>query len=204
MAFIETIPVREADAGVRAMYERQQAHYGYVPGYAKVFSHRPEVMGRWAQLQAEIKRHMDKRRFELVTFAAASELKSTLCSLAHGKVLTKFLSAAEVCELAAGRLPASLPAHEAAMIRFARVVARDASAVTRQDVQELKDHGFTDAEIFDITATAAARSFWTKVIESLGADADSAFGNIEDDLKQSLMVGRVVEFVSPERLAAAT
>jgi hypothetical protein len=41
MAFIETIPASNIDDEVRAMYERQQAHYGYVPNYAKVFCYRP-------------------------------------------------------------------------------------------------------------------------------------------------------------------
>ena len=57
------------------MYRRQQATWGYVPNYAKVFCHRPEVMARWGALLAEIKRPMDKRRFELVTFVAAHELR---------------------------------------------------------------------------------------------------------------------------------
>ena len=34
MAFIDTIPVHEADDATREMYARQQSHYGYVPGYA--------------------------------------------------------------------------------------------------------------------------------------------------------------------------
>src|SRR5215831_5125361 len=146
------------------MYERQQAHYGYLPNYAKVFCYRPEIMGLWAQLQSGIKRHMDKRRFELVTFAAANALRNTLCSLAHGKVLTQFFSMEDVKAMARGEAPRSLSAAEAAMMAFGRKVARDASAVTAGDVEQLKQHGFTDAEIFDISATAAARSFWTKML----------------------------------------
>ena len=34
--------------------------------------------------------------------------------------------------------------------------------------QELKGHGFSDGEVFDIAVTAAGRAFFTKVIESLG------------------------------------
>src|SRR5262249_24013186 len=67
MAFIRTTTPEEADSIVTAMYLRQQSAWGYVPNYAKVFSHRPEVLARWGQLLAEIKRPMDKRRFELVT-----------------------------------------------------------------------------------------------------------------------------------------
>ena len=90
MAYIETVPSPADNEELRAMYERQQAHYGYLPNYAKVFCYRPEIMGLWAQLQSGIKRHMDRSRYELVTFAAANALRSTLCSLAHGKLLTEF------------------------------------------------------------------------------------------------------------------
>ena len=79
MAFIDTIDDPEIDTEVRAMYDRQQAHYGYVPNYARAFCHRPHVMALWAQLQNGIRREMDKRRFELVTFAAAHALRSTPC-----------------------------------------------------------------------------------------------------------------------------
>jgi uncharacterized peroxidase-related enzyme len=204
MAFIETIAPADADADTRAMFERQQAHYGYLPNYAKVFCYRPEVMQLWADLQRGIKRHIDKRRFELVTFAAAHALKSTLCSLAHGKALTEFFSIADVITLSQGGTPASLGGAEAAMLDFARKVARDATAVTAGDVERLKQLGFTDAEIFDIATTAAARSFFTKVIESLGVEADGPFREMHEDLRKSLTVGRPIDFNAPERFAQAS
>ena len=122
MAFIETLPTAAIDADVREMYDRQQAHYGYVPSYARVFCYRPEIMRLWAQLQSGIKRHMDLRRWELVTFAAATALLSTLCSLAHGQKLTEFFSTDDVKAMATGEAPASLTAAEAAMMEFARNV----------------------------------------------------------------------------------
>ena len=68
MAFIDTISASWVTGEAFAMYDRQQKHYGYVPNYATVFCHRPEIMRRWAELLAAIKRPMDKRRFELATF----------------------------------------------------------------------------------------------------------------------------------------
>jgi hypothetical protein len=60
MSFIETIAPEGADDVVAAMYRRQQAAWGYVPNYARAFSLRPEVLARWGQLLAEIRRPMDK------------------------------------------------------------------------------------------------------------------------------------------------
>jgi uncharacterized peroxidase-related enzyme len=204
MAFIDTLSPSEIDDDVREMYERQQAHYGYVPNYAKVFCYRPEVMRLWAQLQAGIKRPMDLRRFELATFAAANALRSTLCSLAHGKKLTEFFSTDDVMAMARGEVPASLTAAEAAMMDFARKVARDATTITAGEVERLKAHGFTDAEVFDIAATAAARAFFTKVLESLGVEADAAFRRIDPDFRKAMTVGRPIDFQEPERVLERT
>jgi len=193
VAYIETVQSPAGNEELRAMYERQQAHYGYLPNYAKVFCYRPEIMGLWAQLQSGIKRHMDRRRFELVTFAAANALRSTLCSLAHGKLLTEFLSMEDIRAIVRGEAPKSLSAAEAAMLVFSRKVARDASAVTADDVELLKQHGFTDAEIFDISATAAARAFWTKVLDSLGVEADAPLRAMSPEFKDALAVGRPID-----------
>ena len=171
MAFINTIPDAEIDDQVRAMYERQASFWGFVPNYAKVFCYRPEIMGLWAQLQAGIKKSMaDKRRYELVTFAAANALRSTLCSLAHGKTLTEFFPSEAVQAMARGEAPEGLTAAEAEMMKFARKVGRDASSVTREDVQRLKELGFSDAEVFDIAAAASARAFFSKLVESRKAE----------------------------------
>ena len=192
MAYIETVPSPADNEELRAMYERQQAHYGYLPNYAKVFCYRPEIMGLWAQLQSGIKRHMDRRRYELVTFAAANALRSTLCSLAHGKLLTEFFSMEDVQAIARGEAPHSLSAAEAAMMVFGRKVARDASAVTADDLELLKQHGFTDAEIFDISATAAARAFWTKMLDSLGVEVDAPLRAMSREFRDALTVGRPI------------
>ena len=76
------------------------------------------------------------------------------------------------------------------MLIFGRKVARDASAITARDVELLKQHGFTDAEIFDISAAAAARSFWTKMLDSLGVEVDAPFREMSPEFRDALTVGR--------------
>ena len=193
MAFISTTPPDEAEDAVREMYERQQGAWGFVPNYAKVFCHRPEVMVRWANLLAEIRRPLDARRFELVTFAAAHELRHSSCALAHGQQLTRFFDDEEVRAIAEQRPVAALTEAEAEMIAFARKVARDASTIGPDDVARLKEHGFSDADIFDIAATAAARSFFTKLLDALGSEPDAPFLEMNERLRDALAVGRPID-----------
>jgi len=193
MAFIKTVSPREATGAVHDMYARQEDHWGYVPNYSKVFSHRPEVMARWGRLLAEIRRPTDDRRFELVTFAVAHDLRHSACSLAHGAKLADFIGNDGVLAIAEGREADVLPAVEVAIVRFARAVARDASAISAGQVDELVQvHGLADADVFDIAAIAAGRCFFTKVLDALGSEPDGAFMSMEPSLREPLTVGRPI------------
>jgi uncharacterized peroxidase-related enzyme len=197
MAFIETTPPDETTGQARAMLERQQKHYGYLPNYARVFADRPDVMDLWADLLAGIRRHIEPRRFELVTFAAALELKSSYCALAHGRQLQeRFLSPEEMRALAAGDASA-LSEAEVAMMELARKLVADASSVTQEDVDRLRRAGLRDDEIFDVVATAAARCFFAKLCDALGALPDAGFMELDASLRERLTVGRPVATGEP-------
>jgi uncharacterized peroxidase-related enzyme len=186
MTFISTTAPEDAVGEVQEMYQRQQAAWGYVPNYAMAFSQRPEVLARWGRLLAEIRRPMSDRQFELVTFAAAIELRNSACSLAHGKQLAAFFSFEEIGDMAAGKYCPSLTDAERAMMQFARIVVRDATAVTSVEIDVLRKHGFTDPEIFDIVATAAGRAFFTKVLDGLGVELDASFNRLNQEFRESV------------------
>lgn len=192
MSFIDTVRPMESEGTVRAMYERQQDSWGYVPNYALTFSHRPEVLARWAKLLSEIRRPMDDRRFELVTLAAAHTYRHSSCSLAHGKQLAKFIGEDEVCKIARGQPGEALTDAENEMVRYARKVAEDASQVTQEDVDRLKAHGLTDGEIFDIAAAVAGRAFLTKLLDALGSEPDIEFNQLSAVMRDTLTVGRPI------------
>jgi len=198
MAFINTVQPDQSEGEVRAMFERQQQSWGFVPNYAKVFCHRPEVLARWGRLLAEIRRPMDDRRFELATFAAAHELKNTACTLEHGKQLSRFIGLEAVVALGRGDQCAELNEVEIAIAAYARKVADDASMVTAKDVENLKAHGLSDAEIFDIAAAAAGRAFFTKLLDALGVEADIAADKLDDEFKIPLTVGRPISIEEAE------
>jgi uncharacterized peroxidase-related enzyme len=182
------------------MYARQQARYGYVPNYAKVFCDRPEIMELWANLLSGIRRNVDPRRFELVTLAAALELGSSYCSLAHAKVLgDKFLSQDELRAIAAGD-GSSLSDAEVAMMSLARKVVVDSSSISCEDVDALRSSGLSEGEIFDVVAVAAARTFFAKLVDALGAQPDATYLEMERGLREALTVGRPIESEEPKRL----
>ena len=70
----------------------------------------------------------------------------------------------------------------------------DATTVTQQDVDALKKHGLSDAEIFDITAAAAVRCFFSKMLDALGAAPDHVYAErLDPNLRKSLAIGRPID-----------
>lgn len=203
MAFIHTVPVEQADGDVRAMYEQNQASSGYVPNYAKLFSHRPQVMAAWGALIGSIRANLDLRRYELVTLAAARALKSSYCALAHGSVLLRqFYDPERLGAIAEDYAAAGLAPADVAIMAYAEQIVRDATAVTEADIRGLREHGLSDAEIFDIAAATTARCFFSKLLDALGAEADSAYGELEEALARRLTVGRPISQAPQERVGA--
>lgn len=202
MSFIETIAPAQAADGVAAMYRRQEGAWGFVPNHAKVFCHRPELMVRWAALLSEVKRPLDRRRLELVTFAAAHALRNSACSLAHGSTLREFFGDAEIVAIAQGRVE-MLPPAEQAMLRFARRVAQDAASVTVDDVAALQAHGFDDAQVFDIAAVVAARAFFATLLDAMGVQPDAPFAALPGALRDALTVGRPIDRAAPVTMPGA-
>src|SRR5512132_4391142 len=70
-----------------ALYDRFEQNGAVSPNYKRAFDARPDVYAAWGERLGAIKANMDLRRYELATLAAARRLRSSYCSLAHGKVL---------------------------------------------------------------------------------------------------------------------
>jgi alkylhydroperoxidase family enzyme len=82
---------------------------------------------------------------------------------------------------------------DVAVMDLAETVADDAGAVTQADIDRLRALGLSDAEIFDVVATSAARCFFTKIVDGLGAQADSAYAEVAPGLREVMTVGRPIE-----------
>jgi uncharacterized peroxidase-related enzyme len=155
---------------------------------------RPEVLEAWDDLLDVIKKTQDPRSYELATLAAAKTLKSSYCCLAHSEVLAEQgLGMDEVVKIMTEDSPESLSEKERCMMQFSSKVARSADQVRFKDVKKLHDFGYSDAEIFDIAATAAARSFFTKLLDALGVQPDSSYASLPEPVRDALVVGRPIE-----------
>ena len=189
--FIDAPDESAVDGEVAEWYERQRSSWGYLPNYAPAFASRPDVAEAWNTLNNAVRGHMERRRFELVTIAAARTYRSTYCMAAHCKFLRDDCGDESAMLAVASDPSEGLGAADRAVVDFAAQVARDASTITEADVQRLRDHGLSDPEVVDVVLAAAARGFFTKVLDALGVQADAQLGaTFEPEVRDQVTVGR--------------
>lgn len=177
---------------VTEAFEKDRASLGHVANYTRVFAHRPAVLRAWQGLNGAIK-GMDPRRYEVATTAAALRLRSSYCALAHGRVLSEtHMSPDAVRALAAGEESPELTEVDHAVARFAGKVAAGAADLRPADLDELRALGFADDEVLDVVLAAAARCFFSSVLEAVGAEPDAAYRALDAPMRDALTVGRPI------------
>jgi uncharacterized peroxidase-related enzyme len=159
--------------------------------YERAFEARPEVYAAWGRLKTAITAGMDPRRYELATLAAAQRLRSSYCSLAHGKILAETFGE-PVAAIARDRRTAGLDDVDVAVMDLAERVVDDASTITDGDLQRLRDLGLSDTDIMDVILAAAARCFFSKTLDALGVRPDAGYQELDPELRQVLVVGRPI------------
>jgi uncharacterized peroxidase-related enzyme len=195
MTFIDTVPPDQATGAVAELYEADRSALGNVPNYTRAFSARLDVYAAWQRLSNAVRGNMDLRRYELATVAAARKLRSSYCMLAHGSMLLEndLLGSEELRSVVADHRAAGLEPADVAVMDLAEKVVDDATSVTQADVDRLREHGLSDAEILDVVLAAALRCFFSKTLDGIGAQPDSEFEQrLEPDVREVLVVGRPI------------
>jgi uncharacterized peroxidase-related enzyme len=163
----ETTPV------VKAMFDEDIEDLGFVMNASRLWAHQPETAEHLFAVMSEALSGsgLSFRQRGLLVTATASTLGDSYCSLAWGYKL----ATADAATAAAGVLSGSdadLAPEELAMVRWARKVVADPNGTTREDVDQLRDAGLSDGQIFSITTFVALRLAFSTINDALGASPD--------------------------------
>lgn len=79
---------------------------------------------------------------------------------------------------------------DVAMLEYAEKVTVAASKIEQADVDRLREHGFSDAQISDIALCAAWRNFISRFFDAVGAMPDDEYRALDPSFRDALCVGR--------------
>lgn len=85
---------------------------------------------------------------------------------------------------------AGLAEAEVAMLEFADKLTRTPYAMTKEDLQRLRQVGFSEVEVMDIILATAYRNFITRVVEAAGAELDPYLEKLDAEFLDVLDVKR--------------
>jgi uncharacterized peroxidase-related enzyme len=185
MTILKTPSDADAMGAVADIYAHDVTSQGFVSGHTRVMSINPEAYLAWEQLVTAIAKPLGFRRYELVTLAAALGARSTHCRLAHGVRSLGIFSEDELVRIASDYRNAGLSDADVAMMEFAEKVSTDAASMTDDDSIRLREAGFSDREIADIALAAAARNYYARASQALGAEVDD-LPALNDRLRKAL------------------
>jgi len=188
MAIVSAPSDSEATGLAAELFADDIRSQGYVSSHTRTLSINAEALEAWNNLIDTIGGPMDKRRYELITLAAARGVGSKHCLLAHGRKSLRYFDEDTLVRIAQDYHHAGLTAAEVAMMEFAERVSTDAAGMTDADSMRLRDAGFSDREIVDIALAASARNFYSRAIQSLAIEVDPP-GELSPRLAAALVAG---------------
>jgi len=178
-----------ADTVVAEIYRGDLDDDGFVFSHTRAMAVNPEALAAFESLVHAVVPSIGVRTYELVTLAAAGALHSPHCLLAHGR---KALRAGALDEdqlegVARGGDHPDLSNADRAVMRFARRVSTDPTAMTDADSQELRDAGFDDRQIVDIALAAAARNYFSRALQALAVPVETELVGLTPRLRDALL-----------------
>ena len=136
-----------------------QKRTGFVPNVFLTLAHRPaEFRAFFAYYDALMAKDggLSKAEREMIVVATSAANHCLYCVVSHGAVL-RILSKEPLLadQIATNYTKAPITPRQRAMLDFALLVATDSHLASDDDLDELREHGFEDEDIWDIGAITA-------------------------------------------------
>ena len=151
--------LKEMPEDIRTRILEVQEKSGFIPNVFLTLAHRPdEFRAFFAYHDALMEKpgNLTKAEREMIVVATSSLNQCQYCVIAHGAILRIRAKDPLIADqIATNYRKASITSRQKAMLDFAILVSQNAHVVGEPDFETLKQHGFSDDDIWDIAAISA-------------------------------------------------
>lgn len=151
--------LKELPNDIRDRILAVQEKSGFVPNVFLVLAHRPEefrAFFAYHDTLMEKDSGLTKAEREMIVVATSNANQCQYCVIAHGAILRiRAKNPLVADQVAINYRKADITPRQKAMLDLAMKVSLSAQAVTDADLDDARKHGFSDEDIWDITAIAA-------------------------------------------------
>ena len=151
--------LKDMPPDVRARIEAVQEKSGFIPNVFLVLAHRPDEFRAFMAYHDALMdkaEGLTKAEREMIVVATSAANQCQYCVVAHGAILrVRAKNPLIADQVAVNYRKADITARQRAMLDFAMKVSARAYEVDDTDIADLKGHGFTEEDVWDIAAIAA-------------------------------------------------
>ena len=156
-----------------------QEKSGFVPNVFLSLAARPdEFRAFFAYHDALMEKDsgLTKAEREMIVVATSAANQCHYCVIAHGAILRIRAKNPTIADqIAVNYRKADITPRQRAMLDFAMKVSRSAETVSEQDLADVAGHGFSDDDIWDITAISAFFALSNRMANVTGMKPNDEF-----------------------------
>ena len=174
---VPTLDDLPEDLRVRILEVQDKA--GFVPNVFLALAHRPDEARAFFDYHDALMLRpsgLSKGEKEMIVVATSAANDCLYCVVAHGAILRVYEKAPQLADqVATNYLKADLTPRQKAMLSFAMKVSRDAGSLVEDDYERVREHGFSDEDLWDIGAIAAFFALSNRMANLIGLRPNDEF-----------------------------
>ncbi|MCC7363486.1 MAG: peroxidase-related enzyme [Dehalococcoidia bacterium] len=172
ISWFPTADRRKLSPEVQELFSKVEEKLGFVPNVFLAFAWREERFKKWYAHFDELMTGpsgLTKAEREMISVVVSMQNQCLYCLTAHGFAVRALLKDPVLGErvLLDYRRAGLTPRHTA-MLDYAVKLTMDPSSVNEEDLDELRDHDFTDEDIWDIAEVASMFNFTNRMMSATG------------------------------------
>ena len=173
---------KEGEEQVESYLKIVEDKIGFIPNVLAAFAKFPKQFEGFTKLYNSLmlgESGLTKLEREMIAVTVSSENHCFYCLVAHGSAVRELANDPQLGErIAANFRSAELPRRQEELLSFAKKLTRDPSEIGEQQRKKLRDVGYTDRDIWDISAIVGFFNMTNRLASAIEMEPNNNYHNI--------------------------
>ena len=173
---------KDGEEQVKRYLEIVQQKLGFIPNVLSAFSKFPKQLEGFTKLYNALmlgESGLTKLEREMIAVTVSSENHCFYCLVAHGSAVRELSNDPQLGErIAANFRSAELPKKQEELLNFTKKLTKDPSEIGENDRKKLRNVGYTDRDIWDISAIVGLFNMTNRLASATEMEPNNNYHNL--------------------------
>ena len=173
---------KDGEDHVKNYLEIVQQKLGFIPNVLAAFAKFPKQFEGFTKLYNALmlgESGLTKLEREMIAVTVSSENHCFYCLVAHGSAVRELSNDPQLGErIAANFRSAELPKKQEELLNFTKKLTKDPSEIGENDRKKLRDVGYTDRDIWDISAIVGLFNMTNRLASATEMEPNNNYHNL--------------------------